>query len=70
MTAPLDLRKHYCRQCDYSGWLLFDEDNERLQYTREITYVTKEGHRIDTELIYSYAKPCRCLLNIRAGDYN
>ena len=70
MTETLNLRKYLCRKCDYTGWIMHDQFGKPLTYIRQEIYVTKDGDEVTTEFEYSYAKECRCLLNIRAGDYN
>ena len=67
MTQIRDLRKYYCGKCTYQGWLIFDENGDRLTKTRTQETTNYKGEKLLIETEYTYAKMCQCLVHIRAG---
>ena len=70
MTVARDLRKYYCNKCEHQGWLIFDENGKRYVRTeiKETENYKNEKMFIETE--YTYARMCKCLIAIRAGDHD
>ena len=70
MTEKQDLRKYYCKKCDRQGWLMFDENGERLTKTVTQIVTNYKGEKFTIETEQTYVEECACLRRIRSGVYS